>query len=207
MMVYNNIMSIKAVIFDADGMTIKRSEYFSARLARVYNIPADKILPFFKGEFQDCLVGKADLKEKIAPYLSDWNWKGTVEDLLDYWFRSEADIDQQMIEEIIALRKKGIRCYLATNQEKYRLAYLRNNLGFEQIFNGIYSSSEMGCKKPEKDFYEFIFSNLNKQAEIKPEEIMFWDNEEENIAPVKSLGWQGYVYKSFEEFQKIIAGI
>lgn len=167
------IMSIKAVIFDADEMIIKREEYFSVRLGQEYGIPAEKILPFFKGEFQKCIIGQGDLKEEISPYLVSWRYQGTVDELLDYWFKSEQDIDTRVVKEIKKLRVAGIKCYLATKQEKYRTEYLKNNLGFKDLFDGIYSSCEMGCKKPDRDFFEYINDDLAQKENFKPDEIMF----------------------------------
>jgi putative hydrolase of the HAD superfamily len=200
-------MAIKAVIFDADELIIKRKEYFSAKLSREHNIPEEKIMPFFKGEFQECVVGTADLKEAVQPYLKDWNWDGTVEDLLKYWFEAEREIDSRVVEQINNLKAKGVKCYLATNQEKYRTEYLRKNLGFENIFDGIYSSCEMGYKKPDQKFFEYINDDLKRKEDLNPGEIMFWDNEEANVAAAKGVGWEGHLYDGFDDFQKVISRI
>ena len=53
---------IAAIIFDADGMLIN-GEQFSKALARDYDVDREKEKEFFTTIFQDCLVGKADLKE------------------------------------------------------------------------------------------------------------------------------------------------
>lgn len=200
-------MAIKAIIFDADEMIIKREEYFSSKLSREYDIPEGKIMPFFRGEFQECLTGKADLKKAISPYLKDWGWKGTLEDLLGYWFASEQEIDERVLEQINGLKSRGIKCYLATKQEKYRTEYLRKNLGFENIFDGIYSSCEMGYKKPDQKFFEYINDDLKNKENLKPEEIMFWDNEEANVLAANNVGWSGLVYKKFDDFQKVIQSV
>lgn len=57
---------IKAIIFDTDGMTVN-SEMFSVQFNKDYGVPMDNLLPFFKNEFQPCLVGKADLKNDPSP--------------------------------------------------------------------------------------------------------------------------------------------
>ena len=53
---------IKAVLFDVDGVVIKKHGYFSDRYALDYNIPKDKVMHLFKTEFGECTTGKADLK-------------------------------------------------------------------------------------------------------------------------------------------------
>ena len=70
---------IKAVVFDADGMVVK-GDRPSLRLARDYHVPMKKLNLFFDNEFKDCVLGKRDLKEAVAPYLPKWGWEGSVED-------------------------------------------------------------------------------------------------------------------------------
>lgn len=191
--------NIKAIIFDADGVVINSPGYFSVQYQKDFGISNDMMLPFFKGRFQDCLVGKADLKEELVPLLKDWRWNGSVEELLKYWFKAEHYIDERMVEEIKNFKNRGIKCYLGTKQEKYRTEYIWNEMEFKNIFDGIYSSADIGYKKPDKKFFEFIQNDL----ELKPEEIMFWDDEKDNVETAKGLGWQGYFYDNFEDFINI----
>lgn len=133
--------NIKCVIFDADGMVID-SEVFSAQLEKDYGIPNDIILHFLKGPFQECIVGKADLKKEIKPFIKKAGWKNSVDELLGYWFKVQHKLDDRIIKEIKKLREKGVRCYLASNQEKYRAEYIRKNMGLENIFELIINGEE-----------------------------------------------------------------
>ena len=78
-------------------------------MEREYGIPVDKVLPFFTGIFQQCLIGKAELRKVIGPHLQEWGWKGTVDELLEFWFKAEHKIDEQMIEIVKSLKEKVIR--------------------------------------------------------------------------------------------------
>ena len=62
---------IRNLFIDADGVTVLERKRFGNRLAEEFNIPYEKILPFFKKEFATCVKGKADLKKEIIKYLSD----------------------------------------------------------------------------------------------------------------------------------------
>lgn len=68
-------MDKHVILFDADGVVI-RSEMFSNHYQRTRGLLPDDMLPFYKGIFQECLTGKADLKEVIAPWLKTWHWEG-----------------------------------------------------------------------------------------------------------------------------------
>jgi len=190
---------IKCVIFDADGM-LNLSERFSIQHSRDVGIPRDKFNPFFSGVFQQCLIGKADLKNEIKKHLVEWGWDGNVDTFLQHWFKLENKIDARFPPLIVELRKNGMKCVLATNQEKYRTEYLRDEMGFGTLFDAIFSSAYMGCKKPESAFFEKIFQEIGK--EISKNEVMFWDDDQKNVAGAAHYGFNAFLFTNFNNFEK-----
>lgn len=189
----------KVILFDTDGMVVI-TEMFSVMYCKEFGIPYEKILPFFKNEFQPCIVGKADLKKQVKPYLKDWGWDKPVEEFLNYWFKAEHNIDKRVVKLISRLRRIGVMCCLATNQEKYRTQYLREQMGFNQVFDKIYSSAEIGYKKPQPGFFEYIIRDLK----LPKDEIQFWDDTEENVQAANDVGLKGYRYQDYEDFKKVV---
>ena len=190
-------MKTKCILFDADGIIIN-SEKFSIQYQKEFGVSNDEMLPFFNGEFQKCLVGKADLKELVEPWLSKWKWDGTVEEFLEFWFKAEHKIDEEVAEIIEKLKKKGVKCFLATNQEKYRTKYMKKDMGFEGLFDYVFSSAEIGFKKPQKEFYEKVLKELKKKYGIETDEIIFFDDSQGHINEAKKLGIDGRLYKGVE---------
>lgn len=188
---------IKAVIFDADGVLIN-AERFSLQLARDYGITTDKTLPFFTGIFKDCLIGKADLKEVVVPYLSDWGWTKSVDELLNYWFSSENKVNEDLMVYIQELRKRGIRCFLATNNEKHRVNFMLINMNFDKDLDKVYASADIGFKKPSPEFFSKMIDDIKG---ISKDEILFWDDDEENVQGAKDFGIHAEFYSTIEEFK------
>ncbi len=187
---------IKALLIDGDGATIKKTKYFSDVYAEEYNIPEAKLRPFFKDKFRMCQRGKADLKEEVTPYLKGWGWKGTVDEFLDYWFHTQTIPNQPVLDLLKDIRGRGVKCYLVTDQEKYRANYISNNLKFKEYFDELYYSCDLGYSKSQKEFFEVIIKKLN----LKPEEIIYWDDEDIEMA--KEVGINASVYTSFQNFQE-----
>ena len=180
---------MKTIIFDADGM-ILLGERFSSRYSREFNLPAEVLSRFFSEKFPACVLGKADLREELRPFLQDWRWEKSVDEFLNYWFEGNY-LNQDLLPVIADLKARGVGCCLATNQEKYRIAYLRDRLGIGQIFDRCFVSSEVGLKKPERKFFEYISRELSR---IPNDEILFWDDRSENVTAAREFGFAAELY-------------
>ena len=191
----------KAVLFDVDGLVIEaRKEFFSERLARKQGISDESVREFFMHDFKQCSFGKADLKEKIAPFLEKWNWEGSVDDLLTYWFESESTADEKVLDAIKSFREKGIKCYIATRQEKYRFNYLMHTVGLAKYFDGAYSTCNIGFDKNDPKFYEYILGDLALEAS----DVMFFDDTPVNIETALSVGIASYMYENIDTLRQIV---
>lgn len=126
-------------------------------------------------------------------------WEKSVEELLRYWFKSEHKVDENIIEAIKKLRQRGIKCYLATNQEKYRTEYFIHQMGLGRVFDGIFSSASIGAKKPEPAFFSHIKKSL---AAVQGSEILYWDDAEENVKAAREFGFKAEVYTTFDQFKR-----
>ena len=187
---------IRAVLFDADGVVVHPNR-FGEYLAREHGLTHEHTREFFQGIFLECLVGRADLKTAMAPFLTRWGWPGTVDAFLERWFREEDAPDERMLAVIADLRQRGVPCYLATNQERYRLAYMREQMGFGQIFDGIFASAEIGAIKHDRAFYAGVTAALGLPADA----ILFWDDSAGNVEAARAYGWNAEHYRDFAAFQ------
>ncbi len=189
---------MKAVIFDCDGM-INHEERFSQRLTKY--VPLEVSLPFFTGTFQECLVGRADLKDELGKVIGQWGWKGSVNELIALWFSDEANtLNTDFFSIIKDLRERGIAVYLATNNEKYRTEYLLQARGLGRLFDATFSSASVGFKKPQKEFYDYLFAHIPH----KREGVLYWDDDPEHIAVTEQLGIPSRLYTTFDDFSATV---
>jgi len=187
----------KVVLFDADGVSLQKHKYFSEIYAKKKNIPIERMNAFFRsGKFSLCQKGKADLKEEVLPFLEDWKWHKSVKEFLQYWFSSDVKEDEKILAEADRLRQKGKKCYLATDQEKYRAKYIKDSTSLGEHFDGLFFSYDLGCTKNEECFFQKILTKLG----VKPEEVMYWDDDEENIEVAKKLGIDARFYSGYNDF-------
>lgn len=137
-----------------------------------------------------CQEGKLDLKEVLPKYLQGWNWSGSVDEFLNYWFESDVLLNTDLAVEIKKLRGKGVRCYLASNQEKYRAAEITKLLNQEQLLDGCFFSCELGVKKSDPEF----FGHILKELAVEPIDVTYLDNDEVNLEAARTRGITAYLY-------------
>ncbi len=192
---------IKVILFDCDGPIIKREKYFSQRIKELLGIYIDEAgeKEFFQGIFLRCEVGHADLKAVLPNYLSIWRWEKSVDELLKFWFEGERTIDTDMIEYIRILRSRGIRCYLSTNNEKYRTQYLWEEVGLKKELDGLFSSCYLGYMKPESQYWQEIYKQF---PQIPKNQILVLDDKQSAVDSAKNFGFQAEFYKNFSGFKK-----
>jgi putative hydrolase of the HAD superfamily len=188
--------TIRAVLFDADGVVILPN-HFAEYLEQELHITIEMTRGFFGGQFRECLLGRADLKESIEPFLPRWGWHDSVEAFLKLWFDVENAVDSRMVKVILALRARKIICGLATNQEEHRVRYMKETMGFTDIFDAIFNSAEVAALKNDPVYYDRVTERLS----LRPDEILFWDDTYRNVEIARAYGWSAEQYISFDRFQ------
>lgn len=195
-------MKFKAILLDADGVTLKDEGYFSNKLREQGRIlPQADTDAFFTGVFPECIVGKADLKEELKKVVDGWGWKGTVDELIDFWFSVGDDLDEKVATYIHEARARGVKCYMATDQEQYRGRYLRQK--FSNIFDDFFIANEIGCTKKDPEYFEFVLKQLGSLVK-NPSEVLFIDDGENNVENAKSVGIEAVLFRTTADLPRIM---
>jgi putative hydrolase of the HAD superfamily len=165
---------MSVLLLDADGVVLKKGEYFSERFSREYSVPLNEVLVFFKNVYGDCQAGTKDLKQELIPYLRQWNWEGSVDDFLDYWFE-DIEINPETVETIAEFKQRGIPVYLASNNEHYRARAIEQALG--NTLDGYFFSADLKVKKSNSEYFDTVAKALG----VETADMHFVDNDERNI--------------------------
>ena len=189
----------KFLLFDADGVAVvAREKYFSQRFAEDYGVSPEVVMPLFRNEFPECVLGKKDLKSVLEKYVTAWQWPGTIDELLDYWFAGENKRNEPVLALVQKLRADGYQCYLATDQVKERKEYLLHRMNLEQDFDGSFFSCDLGVSKSTVEYWQLVLEQLGNPD---PSDVIFWDDEPENIAAAKQAGLTAYSYQSLADIE------
>lgn len=194
-------MKIQAICFDADGVVINPQMQFSKYLAEHHHITPAMTGPFFDGVMEECLVGQHRLEDVLPPFLNVWGWPGTLTEFIDTWYEKDHCVDRRLTAAIQALRLRGIRCCLTTSQECGRARYMQQVMGFQEMFDDLFISCEIGCKKPDPAFFRHVQEHLDLDGAA----VLFWDDRLENVEAARRFGWNAEVYTDFPAFPSALA--
>lgn len=87
------------------------------------------------------------------------------------------------IISILQEKYPEIKIVIATNHVSYVRKYIDKHFETDKLSN-IFISAEINKVKPDADFYQHILDNMD----IKPSELLFLDDNEENIIGANELG-------------------
>lgn len=195
----------KVALYDNDGM-MTRSRRFSEVYAEEFNLDIAVMDPFFAGPYEQCLIGKADLREELEKVLGIWKWKGTADELMQYWFTIGDTIDQEVYVSIAKLKAQGLRVCLATNQEKYRMQHFITKYSYDTLFDELLYASKLGAFKHKTEGLEKILQILKEKYGVSDRgEIMYWDDREKNVEFIGSMGFNAQLYRDYPSFKTTLS--
>jgi putative hydrolase of the HAD superfamily len=177
-------MTITAVLFDADGV-LQRSPPLGDRLASAFGIGPDQIdacvADVFAGE-KPCLIGAGDYAVVIEPMLAKWGGGCSAEAFFEHWLTFA--VDAGVLGVVGELRRCGVYCAVASNQERHRARRLSAALGGAAAFDGEFYSCHVGHAKPSEAYFHAVLA----QAQADPGRTLFIDDIQANIDAARAVG-------------------
>ncbi|MBI1976288.1 MAG: HAD-IA family hydrolase [Candidatus Omnitrophica bacterium] len=116
------------------------------------------------------------------------------EEIRDIWFDAY-EIFPGMEQLIRELRRKGYRVILFTNNTKEKFDHTRRRYDFDELFNGILNSADMGLSKKDHQIYD----EMQRWTGVSPEEILYVDDVEEFLLYARAKGIRTLWYSNLSE--------
>ena len=90
-----------------------------------------------------------------------------------------------VLKALETLRQHGYRLWLLSNAQQIFTAYELEHLGLTESFDGIYLSSDYGCRKPDLRFFQALL----QEHDLNPKDcLMIGNDRKTDIAGAKNAG-------------------
>ncbi len=176
-------VGVEHLLFDADGVL---QEIPGGWEAAVSPYVGDRWEEFLQRAWADevpSLSGEGDFMPVLAEVLAEYGVTTPVEDFhTDVWLRIE--VAEESLALVRSLKRAGYGVHLATNQAAGRAAYMRAELGYDDLFDVSCYSHELGLSKPDPAF----FREAARRIGADPEIIVFVDDSPRNVEGAREAG-------------------
>lgn len=186
---------IKAIIFDMGGVITNYSTPGFQILADLLDVDYKKLLALFIN-YRPAL-GKNEMTAKEFCDILAQELKPKTHKIVQLWKRAYAEsilVDKKMLEYISKLKNKGYKIGLISNVPKLHAEIIRKK-GLYEPFDVVILSYKVKLLKPDKQIYDLAL----KKLKLKPEECVILDDQEKNIAILKTRGFDAIRFESCEQ--------
>ena len=184
---------ISTILFDADGVMQRTAVGWEDELVALLGdrseADGERFLAAIREAEVPTMNGKTDIVESMAAVLDDFSVSADASEVLELWTRIERDAS--MIAAVRDLRGDRVRCCLATNQQVRRARWMRDNLGYEDIFDRQFYSCELGLAKPDPTYFTTILDELD----VKASTVLFVDDTQVNVEGARSAGISAELFR------------
>lgn len=155
---------------------------------------------FFKPFWKQVVTGQLDIRDVLDQCLPRLGDGITTEQFMQYWFKNDARLDESVLADCVALRDRGLKIVLATNQEHQRANYIMSTLKLADYVDGIVYSADIGVAKPDPAFFTAAMTKTQQPAH----EHILIDDTLENVKAAIAARWSGRVRDSRKNLSDIL---
>lgn len=191
-----NKTQIKAICFDLDGVYFTDDSYKKFRLSlggdeETFAVlkSSEQIKNFRKGLINEEEFWDYAKKELKLPFSNEEIFKR---------LRDSYNTDPKIVEIVKNVRAQGYKTCICSDNFPTRVRELDRKFGFLNDFDVKVFSYEVGSFKADAD--KKMFKTLIERAGVKPEELVYSDNEEFKLGGAMELGIHTFLFENVEQF-------
>lgn len=204
--VKNIIFDFGNVLFDLDLPAIERNlkfyfgENFSAAKEKLFR---ERIFELYE-------VGGLSTEEFVDAIRFAAGHPLEKEQVISAWNSIFLQMPRERFEMLLRLREQ-YNVFLLSNINDLHAAWIDDYMMREhgigdfqrRYFDGVYYSHLIRLRKPDREIYEYVLAD----AELVPEETVFFDDLEANVEAAKAVGIRGILHPAGKKIEAVVARI
>lgn len=176
---------IKAIIFDLGGVVLSHSFEDTAELmAKNFSLTSKQVKNLYDEQKNQWSLGKITIKDFARRFKDLLKTSQSLKEIINTWKNEHQD-----------------KVILLTNTIDLHFNVIAKS-GVYSHFDRLYASFKLGARKPDKK----IFKRVLNENHLKPQEVVFIDDNSENIAGAKIVGMKTIHFKEENDLaEKLIS--
>lgn len=193
---------IKAITFDLDGVYfVNGKSNFIANIVNLGVSEDEAKRVFLQSDEMNVLykTGKMTDDEFWSWAGKEWKLNKTPKELMELLI-SGYEVDENVVETVKKVRGNGYKTLICTNNFPARINGLQERFKFLDDFDGKSISYEVGSSKPDTKIYQ----KLIEVSGVNANEIIYADDNNDNISEAQKVGINAFFYEGFDKFVEIL---
>ena len=187
---------IKCIIFDNGGvLSTTSSRFFIPKFRKYTKKSLDTLMKSYWEMAYPLDTGKESEVDFYKKYSNHMALKTPIKNIVRIR-RSTIRPVKGTIHLLKKLKKK-YRLAMLNNEYKECMSYLLKKYSYFRHFKTRITSSDVGCRKPDKRIYQLML----KKLKLKPSECLFIDDLHMNIAAAKKLGINAILFRNVAQLK------
>lgn len=195
---------IKAIIFDLGGVVLSHSFEDTAELmAKNFSLTSKQVKNLYDEQKNQWSLGKITIKDFARRFKDLLKTSQSLKEIINTWKNEHQDkvIINQAVLKIVDSLGNNYKVILLTNTIDLHFNVIAKS-GVYSHFDRLYASFKLGARKPDKK----IFKRVLNENHLKPQEVVFIDDNSENIAGAKIVGMKTIHFKEENDLaEKLIS--
>ena len=195
-------MSIKAVVFDyGQVISLPQDPKILDRLSEMAGVPREQFEPLLwslRGEYDRGMITVRIYYERILSRLGVRMKDDDIDAMIELDLSSWKNIDTETVTLMEDVKKAGYILGILSNMPFDFLAWARKNIPVFSLPHICLFSCEAGLIKPEEAIYRKLLSMLD----VHSGELVFFDDNSENINSARALGIEAFLWENPESARR-----
>lgn len=191
---------IKTIIFDFGGVLGSEAHTWESNFKEIVSLTGmspREIQAIFERHWPKLKIGK----EKAEPFWKDVATQAKIRvgaKELEKVYSSKISLNKAVLELAENLKKRNFRLAILANESKEWMNIKIKKFHLKSIFDKIYCSAFLGVAKPSTEIFEYVLNDLC----VSGENIVFIDNQRNNVRAAKELGIKGILFQNLTQTEK-----
>ena len=197
------LSAIRFVLTDFDGVIRHWPDSFSKSVEDAYGLQRGSLAraAFDKAILSDAITGRvtdSEWRRQIVRQLGSQTDATTAGAAVAAWSTSPGVVAAAALRVMQAARSV-VAVGLVTNATT-RLAEDLSRLGLDDAFDFVVNSSEIGCAKPSRCFYE----HAARRCGCERGEVILVDDRAQNVDAAVDFGYHGHHYRDARTIERVL---
>lgn len=202
--------NVHAIIFDLGGVILNID--YKLTIAAFEKLGVKNASSFYSKKMQHPIFDEIEIGLITASFFLEKLEKHCItaskNEVEHAWNAMLLDLPKSRLNCIKKLRRK-YKVFLLSNTNEIHIKAFRKKftekswMKFISLFNKIYFSHKIGCRKPDKKAFEIIL----EENDLNPSNVLFVDDSLQHIEGAKNLGLQTHHLLNNEEIMDLFPDI